>query len=624
MFLLRSLEEHHLVSTEVIQDLTSDPTLSVAYSEAMSTSLAYEGEQQDMAPARLSEQRITSDSPGEALSRLLTDHGSAPLLVNAITGHITSLLEARDVEVASAWCSALIQPFECEGTSPSHLSNGGGDATRKAGASMPLDAILLFCTPEQLLQPMCKWLANDCTAEYAGEEARAVGGLVLFLQFVASAYGSHLSTSPGSYASLSPSSAVAVVLRSSRSSTSASSSTKDINHDNLVSRWVTALFGSEGISDDLLQDSPPHVLVQLTPTLFAQSIQAAQTGLLDSDTLRSGLTYFLEEPLRYTLPSAIFWLVRQIWTTPTFGTSSSDAKTSLATTPTPTPTANHDAGAHSSVTAPASWVHASAHRRAMLSDVLLMLLRSEKCPPAVRAIVAPNVLALPIDAFLSRREDQAREDHASIQRFRTILQLARSTFHRGPGSEGLSALLRASQRSAWIHANVLLPPCTISPSARITRLLGLIPLPNQDFSLFTAALTELILLHPLAFVPALSQAFTQQQELQAVSVTAIVLAALAKVGRCAKTTCTLLPTAAQASQVAALLASRLGRVRQSPVDLPLATRKALLHLMDAASDRFPLTTPPPKGDAAQTISSETHGWIALKDILSFDHDVFVP
>lgn len=652
MLLLRSLEEHQLITADLVRDVpSSDAGLSLDYSEVMSNSLAYEGEQQDLPLATLIEQRVSSEAPQELLGKLITDHGSARSVVAAISAHITASLIGRDVEGAAAWCSALIHPYpESEGksVSPSHLalngSNGvNGNATTgepntasglaaktKAGTSMPLDAVLLFCTPEQLIRPICTWLANDSTPEYAGEEARAVGALIVFVQFVCSVYSSHLSgtASPGSPLSLTSSSAVSVVLRSARPSTAASSNTAAAHPDGLISRWVTALFGSEGISDDLLQDSPPHVLVQLTPILFDQCVRAAQMGLLDSDSLRSGLTYFLEEPLRYTLPSAIFWLVRQIWTTPVFLPSQNAVEPASNSGHTSTPTSN-DAGAsyqQALAMAPAGWVHATAHRRAVLSDILVMLLCSEKCPPSVRAIVAVDVLALPAGALLPAREEegqeqtQFREDKASsIQHFRALLKNAHAALHRGPGSDGLSLLLRESQRPAWLHAHVLLPMCTALSSSAIATLLCSVPSPSQDLSPYTAALATIVLFRPSSLIPGLSQALTESTE--TVSIAATVLAALVKIGACGsfRLQGITLPSPGQASQVALLLASRIAQSRQNPLDISPSLRKALAILATAASERNPL----PASASTSQMSPETHGWVAIKDVLQMDHVSFI-
>lgn len=637
MHLLRSMEEHHNVSVEFVHEVsTTDPAPNFAYSEAMSTSLAYESEQQDLSLTALIEQKAISDPPEELLAKLVTDFGSVPLLVAAIKAHITASLMGRDVEAASSWCSALIRPYPQEegtGLSPTtngltgaEFTSGPGLSTRvKAGASMPLDIVMLFCTPEQLIRPMCTWLANDCTSEYAGEEARAVGGLVLFLQFVTSAYGSHLTSTvpPGVEGSLTSSPAVSAVLRSAHPSTSATSCSAAAHPEPLVSRWVTALFGSEGISDSLLQDSPPHVLVQLTPILFDQSILAAQRALLDSDTLHSGLTYFLEAPLHYTLPAAIFWLVRQLLLTPTF-TPSGQLGGDLAATPgSTTATAADDIAARPAAIAPASWVHRSAHRKAMLSKILVMLLRSDKCPLPVRAIVAPSVVALPDDMLLPLRDEagqpadtahvqaQVKEDKAALQRFQILLKSAYITLHRGPGSDGLALLLRASQRPAWTQAKSLLPPCFIAPERRIETVLSAVPAGDQDLSPFVASVTGMVILYPDALLPASRRIMTRPGP--HVPQAATLLTVLVRVGLA--TSPSGRPSATDASRLAHVLAGALRKARDSPLDVQSGTRKALLVLADAAARHFPFPLPP----EGAPLAPETHGWEALKQNLQLDH-----
>lgn len=101
-----------------------------------------------------------------------------------------------------------------------------------------------------------------------------------------------------------------------------------------VHGWVEGLFG-EGISDELMQCVPlssaikipsltlvacsstnPRVLLRVAPTICKQSLVACQAGVIDLDTLREGLSYFLQELLSFTLPGVVHWLVDEIGRTP--------------------------------------------------------------------------------------------------------------------------------------------------------------------------------------------------------------------------------------------------------------------------------------------------------------------
>lgn len=119
---------------------------------------------------------------------------------------------------------------------------------------------------------------------------------------------------------------------------------------------------------DLLlhRDSPPLTLLALSPTMFAQSIQACRVGIIDLESLRSGLSYFLEDPLSYTLPAALIWLVNEVQRTPLTQIRPVEPK---------------------------------QHSRSILVEVLSMLLDSEKCPPPVRNLVAAELFNFTQDPY---------------------------------------------------------------------------------------------------------------------------------------------------------------------------------------------------------------------------------
>ncbi|GJJ73171.1 mediator of RNA polymerase II transcription subunit 5 [Entomortierella parvispora] len=80
----------------------------------------------------------------------------------------------------------------------------------------------------------------------------------------------------------------------------------------LMGRWITALFDSMGISDDLIQTSKPQMLLEIAPSIFEQSLAACQAGVLDTTTMISGLDYFLQPCLLFVLIGVVQFLCEEI------------------------------------------------------------------------------------------------------------------------------------------------------------------------------------------------------------------------------------------------------------------------------------------------------------------------
>lgn len=142
-----------------------------------------------------------------------------------------------------------------------------------------------------------------------------------------------------------------------------------VEDQEIVANWIASLFGSDGISDDLLQQSPPQLLLRITPTLFSQAITANTAGIIDVDTLRSGLSYYVQDLLSFALPVALRWLL-------------SEVQRCNAT----------DHGRISGYDYSGNDTATVARRRTACLDVLASLLSAESCPPCVRALVASDVL----------------------------------------------------------------------------------------------------------------------------------------------------------------------------------------------------------------------------------------
>ncbi|BEI80974.1 hypothetical protein CcaverHIS002_0201340 [Cutaneotrichosporon cavernicola] len=76
--------------------------------------------------------------------------------------------------------------------------------------------------------------------------------------------------------------------------------------------WVKALFGSDGIDDEIILATSSQGLCRLAPTIVQQAIVATMNGQLDLDTLHSGLSYFAQPILSWCLGGVVRWLCAEI------------------------------------------------------------------------------------------------------------------------------------------------------------------------------------------------------------------------------------------------------------------------------------------------------------------------
>lgn len=56
----------------------------------------------------------------------------------------------------------------------------------------------------------------------------------------------------------------------------------------LVASWISALFGNEGIDDDLIRSTHPYTLLSLASTIVEQSIMAQEAGIIDEESKAHG------------------------------------------------------------------------------------------------------------------------------------------------------------------------------------------------------------------------------------------------------------------------------------------------------------------------------------------------
>ena len=59
----------------------------------------------------------------------------------------------------------------------------------------------------------------------------------------------------------------------------------------LVASWISALYGNDGIGDELIRATSPRIFLRIAPTIVDQSCRALQSGLinLDSEYVESGI-----------------------------------------------------------------------------------------------------------------------------------------------------------------------------------------------------------------------------------------------------------------------------------------------------------------------------------------------
>ncbi|BGP26781.1 hypothetical protein JCM10295v2_005741 [Rhodotorula toruloides] len=172
-----------------------------------------------------------------------------------------------------------------------------------------MSVVFLHIEPRELLRPVRHVLDSFDTSQENSDDINPIeryGSLVLFVQLAADRFklldnlAYHLDSSTSFITSwLRSASAVYAI------------STMSDDERNVVSGWIGALFG-EGISDDLMHATNPRTLLRVAPTILKQSLKARQTGIVDMDSLRDALSYFLQELLRFTLPGVLKWLIAEI------------------------------------------------------------------------------------------------------------------------------------------------------------------------------------------------------------------------------------------------------------------------------------------------------------------------
>ncbi|PWN27544.1 hypothetical protein BDZ90DRAFT_260611 [Jaminaea rosea] len=268
-------------------------------------------EQEQERPATLfTSLRSEAQSHGQSTESLLSQQLQDATSTRSIISSLSTANDPADYPLALPLSQAL--PTILQNASTSSLPTLARLCGALLDSPQALQLLLLFVTPTQLLDPLHPLVEDDeallrlqgsggagqggsgAEGEDEEEESAMVGRVLLFVQ-----------TLQG-------------IQRNGGGSFSLGSGPippdPSANDPVLLSRWIRELFDSDGVSDELIKDSPPRILLSssLVPTLFSQAIHAAQLGMIDEETLKSGLSVFLQDILSFALPSGLRWLIREL------------------------------------------------------------------------------------------------------------------------------------------------------------------------------------------------------------------------------------------------------------------------------------------------------------------------
>ena len=81
----------------------------------------------------------------------------------------------------------------------------------------------------------------------------------------------------------------------------------------MIRSYCSSFYLYHGRSSDLRPSATsPENFYRLAPTLIQQAIAATAAGQIDLDALRSGLSYFSQPLLSWSLGGIVSWLCREI------------------------------------------------------------------------------------------------------------------------------------------------------------------------------------------------------------------------------------------------------------------------------------------------------------------------
>ncbi|GAA6007017.1 hypothetical protein JCM11491_001479 [Sporobolomyces phaffii] len=229
------------------------------------------------------------DEIKQVLAVLPVELSTQGVLSSSVCETMTAHAQSSDLDALSIFCDALIQD----------------PAT--------LEIVFVHEEPRKLLAPIRETLDSFDTAQDNFGESNLIeryGNLVVFIQVVVHRFeladnlGYHLGSSQSFLSSWIPSSSAAYTL-----------SSLGEEGRTAVAGFIAALFG-DGISDDLMHATNPRTLLRIAPTILKQSLVACQNGIVDLDSVKDALSYFLQELLSFTLPGVLQWLIGEIERTP--------------------------------------------------------------------------------------------------------------------------------------------------------------------------------------------------------------------------------------------------------------------------------------------------------------------
>lgn len=180
-----------------------------------------------------------------------------------------------------------------------------------------LHAIIFHVSPKMLLKPIMKcldkWQVNSEEANFQENHAE-FGCIFLLFMLIVKEFNISLSD--------------LISLKETPDSTSfcinyllnlGSSSGKNIatelnpHKSEVINGWMSALFDSGGISDDLMRVSNVQECFELFPIIFQQAFIACKQNLTDLDVVKGGLEYFLQPSLLATVVGIVSWCEDYLW-----------------------------------------------------------------------------------------------------------------------------------------------------------------------------------------------------------------------------------------------------------------------------------------------------------------------
>lgn len=331
-----------------------------------------------------------AEEKGEAISSLIATEylGGEAIGDNQDKAHRINELFMRlndsfsDMLAAREVASAIIESFRISTTiTTASLDNIALVCTALMEYETALSNVLLFRSAHELLQPLVPILDDEETFDHlcgpgaAGDDEPAMlSRTLLFIQRLSRQMAG---TDP--LVACSPS--ITLIVKLHADPTAPPLFELDAEHERpLISRWIKELFDSDGVGDELIKDSPPRILLKLSPVLFSQSITAAELSIIDAEMLRNGLSFFLQDLLSYTLPGALDWLMEEL------------RRCKILSPYMPfheSETVSHE-----------PQVSALARRSDLLASVLRMLLLDESCPAFAFRMVAGRLQGLLKDGVL--------------------------------------------------------------------------------------------------------------------------------------------------------------------------------------------------------------------------------